>query len=98
MIDPRAEQLIPIGEAAAHIPGRPHRATIWRWIQRGIRGVVLDSVRVGGRRYTSVEAIHRFILAFDGRKATASQTDSRRRNNAIERAMRQLDARNGDAS
>lgn len=42
---------------------RPDRATIHRWILRGVAGVKLDGVRVGRDWVTSVEAIHRFIVA-----------------------------------
>lgn len=35
-------------------------AAIYRWVNDGIRGVVLESVRVGGCTYTSLEAIQRF--------------------------------------
>ncbi|MFM9964928.1 MAG: DUF1580 domain-containing protein [Planctomycetaceae bacterium] len=28
-----------------------HAATAWRWMQHGIRGIRLRSIRVGGRRY-----------------------------------------------
>ncbi len=38
----------------------PHVSTIYRWRLRGIRGVKLETFLIGGRRYTSVEAIERF--------------------------------------
>jgi Protein of unknown function (DUF1580) len=41
--------------------GRPtHVATLYRWAGRGIRGVRLEAVRVGGCLYTSREAMQRF--------------------------------------
>ena len=43
---------------------RPDNATLWRWITRGVGGVKLEAVRLGGRSiYTSTEALHRFIVA-----------------------------------
>lgn len=50
-------------EAARKIPGRPHQNTIRRWADRGHRGVVLESWRVGNKRVTTIEAIDRFIAA-----------------------------------
>lgn len=34
--------------------------TAWRWAKRGVRGVVLETVTIGGRRYTTREAYRRF--------------------------------------
>ena len=34
--------------------------TAWRWAEKGVRGVKLESFYVGGRRYTSEEAFVRF--------------------------------------
>ena len=30
------DDYIPLNQAPAHIPGRPHRATVWRWSLRGL--------------------------------------------------------------
>jgi len=40
---------------------RPHRSTMWRWAMVGINGVKLRSAKIGGRRYTSAEALQQFI-------------------------------------
>jgi hypothetical protein len=43
---------------------RPDKATLCRWITRGVGGVKLEAVRLGGRNiYTSTEALNRFIVA-----------------------------------
>jgi len=63
MIDINVEHTLPLNEAAKVVPGRPHTATIWRWWRRGVKGVKLETVVVGGRRFTSVEAIQRFIAS-----------------------------------
>lgn len=65
MIDIAGEQLIPISEVPRRLPPRTtgkrvHISAVYRWLQRGVRGVVLESVRVGGSTYTSVEALQRF--------------------------------------
>jgi len=62
-IDLSAEKPITITEAAKLAPGPVHVATIWRWLLKGCRGVRLESIVSGGRRYTSAEALERFIAA-----------------------------------
>jgi hypothetical protein len=49
----------------AEITGqRPDKATLTRWIHRGVGGVKLEAIRLGGRDiFTSVQAINRFIVA-----------------------------------
>jgi len=61
MIDIQHEQLRLLTEAPRDIPGRPHISTVIRWSSKGIRGGHLETVLIGGRRFTSVEAIARFI-------------------------------------
>jgi len=58
-IDIESEKVIPLGAAAKYTPGRPHKATIYRWTNS--ENNPLETLKVGGRLYTSVEAIHRFI-------------------------------------
>lgn len=63
MIDTRREALVKLRYANAVVPGGPHSAdTIRRWATRGLKGVSLETVRIGGTVYTSEEAIGRFIL------------------------------------
>ena len=67
MIDVASEQLVILTKAPSHIPGRPHLATVYRWFQKGVRGgVKLETALVGGRRFTSVEAIQRFVERLSG--------------------------------
>lgn len=61
MIDIERENLVLLSRASALVPGRPHASTLIRWALRGIRGRKLETVIVGGRRYTSVEAVRRFV-------------------------------------
>lgn len=62
MIDALSENLVRVPtEATRLFPGRPHASTIWRWYKRGVKGIRLEIVRIGGRPYTSREAIQRFI-------------------------------------
>lgn len=62
-IDLQHEQLLSLSAVSKLLPGRPHASSIFRWISRGIRGVRLESTLLGGRRYTSREAIERFAAA-----------------------------------
>lgn len=93
MADILTEKPIPIGDAPKHIPGRPHAATIWRWHQRGVRGVKLETYVCGGKRFTTIEAIRRFIRrtteAKDG--APVEAAPSRQRKKQIEAAEAELD-------
>jgi hypothetical protein len=40
-----------------------HIATVFRWAQRGVRGVRLEVARVGGVTCTTEAAVRRFIAA-----------------------------------
>jgi hypothetical protein len=55
------EQLQTLAEARVATPGKPDPSTLWRWAHRGVRGVRLETILIGGRRYTSAEAMARFI-------------------------------------
>ena len=62
MIDIQTEKIVPVNKIPSHVPERPHLATCWRWIKRGCRGVKLETVLIGGKRYSSLEALQRFEL------------------------------------
>jgi hypothetical protein len=58
------EDLLPFAAAIRSLPGRPHLSSGYRFIsQRGCRGVRLESIVVGGRRFTSRQALRRFVEA-----------------------------------
>jgi hypothetical protein len=61
MIDLLTETIFPVSEAPKHIPGRPSKASCWRWVLQGVGGVKLESAVIGGKRFTSHEAIQRFV-------------------------------------
>jgi len=63
MIDTATEELFPFSDLHKYVPGRPHKSTGTRWIARGVRGIKLETVLVGGRRFCSREALHRFFAA-----------------------------------
>jgi hypothetical protein len=66
MIDSTRENLLSLTEAANRLPirrggKRPHVSCLYRWTTSGCRGVVLESISIGGTRCTSAEAMQRFF-------------------------------------
>jgi len=101
MIDPTRETLISLSQAAKGLPRRrggkrPHISCIYRWTTTGCRGVVLESVQVGGTRCTSQEALARFFRRLTEQTGTSqslppsARTPARRRR-ATEQAVRELE-------
>ena len=91
----RDETLFPVSAAIERAIGlRLHTSTWQRWRLRGVAGVRLDTVRIGGRRMTSVEAVRRFIdastSAVDGKPIKPVACANRVRENAIRRAEDEL--------
>jgi hypothetical protein len=64
MIDTRSEPLLSLAEAAEVV--RKHVATVYRWSTTGFRGVILETIQVGGTRCTSYEALQRFCERLTG--------------------------------
>jgi uncharacterized protein DUF1580 len=76
MIDIESEDVFTLTEATRQLPKlhsgkRPHVSTLFRWAERGIKGVRLETIRIGGRVCTSREALHRFF-----ERLSADDTDS----------------------
>ena len=61
MIDVFNEDMISVSELPKSLPGSIHISTVFRWMKRGCRGIRLETVRIGGLRYTSKQAVLRFI-------------------------------------
>lgn len=57
------ETTVGIEDARNHFPGKPGYYAVLRWATHGYKGILLESAPVGRRRYTSVEAIARFLNA-----------------------------------
>ncbi len=59
---PHEETSLPLVDAVEAATGRrPHLSTVLRWCQRRNRyGIKLESWMLGGRRFTSVEAVNRY--------------------------------------
>jgi hypothetical protein len=100
MAIPLTESVISFGEVAKSklLPrrrrgARPNLATIYRWSDSGCRGVILESIQIGGTRCTSKEALQRFFdrLSAD-RSAPVPAPAPRVDRHAVRRAERVLDA------
>ena len=81
-IDYESETIIKLGEACRLVPPDGiSDATMARWIQKGVKGVKLETLLIGGRRVTSKEALCRFIDAqnSDDTPAHAAITPAQRR-------------------
>jgi len=100
-IDISTEAVVTLTQASHHLPRRrkgkrPAVSTIYRWAQRGVRGVRLETLQVGGTKCTSIEALQRFcerLTRANGPAPEAPPSPARRRR-AAERAEREL-AREG---
>jgi len=67
-------------------------STIFRWAQRGIGGVKLEVIRVGGTQCTTVQALQDFFQATAAGVATTTQQPSPKRQQELARVARELDA------
>ncbi len=67
MVSVEQENLITLRAAARLVPSSRggksgiHVATVYRWTNKGVRGQRLETILVGGIRYTSEAALWRFV-------------------------------------
>ena len=65
-IDISTEQLIELGKTPAEVEritgSRPSVQTVYRWRQRGVAGIKLDTVFINGKSYCSRESLNRFFV------------------------------------
>jgi hypothetical protein len=66
MIDTQSEAILSLSQAADELPRRrrgrkTHVSTLFRWSSAGCKGIVLETIQVGGTRCTSREALQRFF-------------------------------------
>ena len=97
------ETVVTFSEAAATLPklnGRKlHASTLWRWARKGLKGVKLETRRLGGRFVTSLEALDRFSekLAKIGVEEPAPMAPAKRKSpnsrhqHEVDRAERECD-------
>lgn len=95
MHDPRQE-LIALRELPKLLPKRPngkrvHLATIYRWIQRGVRGVRLRATKIGGSTFIEQRNLDDFIDKLSEPKESAiSPITPKARTRAAERASKHV--------
>jgi hypothetical protein len=70
----------------------PHVAQGYRWCGKGLKGIVLESVVIGGSRCTTSEAVDRWIAALSGYAVTETTRTPVRRQRDHDRAERTLAA------
>ena len=61
----RFADAIPLNRCSDYIPGNPHCATVWRWATKGVRGVKLATIIIGGRRMVTPQALEDFLIALN---------------------------------
>jgi Protein of unknown function (DUF1580) len=74
------ESLLYLSDVPCHLPlvrpgHRVHLSTIIRWKDRGVQGVRLEAVRLGGRWVTSREALARFVSGVTGASKSGEPRD-----------------------
>jgi hypothetical protein len=65
-IDISHEMPITFAEATSYVPRRRRGrkasvTTLYRWATTGVRGILLETIQIGGSRCTSVAALQRFF-------------------------------------
>jgi hypothetical protein len=91
MIQLQVEQLVALGEVPQVLPRRGqgkrlHVSSVYRWVTRGVRGILLETLRVGGSTYTSLEALQRFAERLSPRSQGAAPANPGQRRRAVARA------------
>lgn len=76
------EELLSLSAAARILPRRRggkkvHTATLYRWTTTGLKGVVLESLQVGGTRCTSRQSLQRFFEQLSPLRTTHHSSDCR---------------------
>ncbi|MBI3465351.1 MAG: DUF1580 domain-containing protein [Planctomycetes bacterium] len=96
MIDLAAETVLSLSEAARYLPRRragknPHVSTLFRWARDGLRGVRLETIRVGGTLCTSLEALQHFCERLTNPDAARAPCSNSAMMRAAEAAGRELE-------
>jgi hypothetical protein len=97
-IDLKVEFLVPLTQVPK-LPFMPvrakgkrfHQSTVFRWVQKGVRGVKLEIVQAAGTKCTSVEAISRFFERV-GQVAGGGTTAVSSRKQQLDRACQRLNS------
>lgn len=94
-IDLTHERVVTLREAASILPrqrgGRKvHVSTLYRWCSRGVRGVRLEHLKLGGRIVVSAQALQRFAERCSAATSTDNPPSNRRRCREFEHAEEEL--------
>ncbi len=101
-IDPNTETILSLTEAPKTLPARrrgkkPHVSCIYRWTTTGCKGVILESIQVGGTRCTSREALARFFEKLTvasnpaGHRVVSAERREQSQKRAAEKASQELE-------
>ena len=95
-IDTFTETIISVDDAAKHVSKingkKRNRSVILRWINRGVSGVRLSAIRIGGDLHTSREALNRFLNESQAAKTKrhSQATSAGIRRSSLERQAEEL--------
>ena len=59
--DLATEDLVAVNVAGKKFKPPVSRTSLERWMRTGVRGIRLESIQIGHRRFVSIQAIERFI-------------------------------------
>ncbi len=51
------EDVIPLKDVPKELPSRIDVSTAWRWAMRGVGGIKLETVKIGGKKMASRQAV-----------------------------------------
>ena len=89
MTDILTETRLSPSQAAGVVPVSV--GTVWRWFLKGVKGHKLESACIGGRRFTSEEALRRFVAKINaGPGETPAVRTPKQRDRAIDAAEAEL--------
>jgi Protein of unknown function (DUF1580) len=95
VIDVDSEEVFLLSKAREHVSFAMSPATGWRWAIQGVQRrsgqpgerIWLETIMIGGRRYTSRQAIARFVAGLSAPTGTPSTVPSGGRAEQIARAQ-----------
>lgn len=72
-----ARDAVTLTQAVDFVPGRPNISTLWRWATKGVRGIRLATVIIGGRRMVTPRALEDFLQRLNAdQPADEEETDA----------------------
>ncbi len=71
-------EAIPLRKASRLFPNNPPFSSIYRWATKGVRGVVLNTMIIGGRLTCTREDVATFLLMLNAPRPVRGPSDSER--------------------